>query len=206
MFARFLPLAGMVALFGIGFVWRAWLQYRRYGQSGIILFRTTVMRERLRDWALISVMALPTAQAIAFAMAPETLKTWTIFAPPAHGLLMMAGAMLLAFGTILMVAAQLRLGKSWRIGIDETAKPGLVTAGLYRVSRNPIFLGMFTILAGLLVLVPTWISMVLFVGFMIGIRMQVLEEEAYLLATYGDAYRQYTRRVGRFVPGLGLSN
>jgi protein-S-isoprenylcysteine O-methyltransferase Ste14 len=31
----------------------------------------------------------------------------------------------------------------------------------------------------------------------------VLTEEAYLIRTYGDAYRAYARQVGRFVPGLG---
>ena len=41
------------------------------------------------------------------------------------------------------------------------------------------------------------------VGAFIGIRQQVLAEEAYLLRTHGDAYRAYARRVGRFLPGVG---
>jgi protein-S-isoprenylcysteine O-methyltransferase Ste14 len=40
-------------------------------------------------------------------------------------------------------------------------------------------------------------------GGFIGIRQQIMLEEAYLTRTYGDAYRDYARRVGRFVPGIG---
>ena len=37
----------------------------------------------------------------------------------------------------------------------------------------------------------------------IGIRQQILTEEAYLVRTYGEGYRQYARRIGRFLPGIG---
>jgi protein-S-isoprenylcysteine O-methyltransferase Ste14 len=40
-------------------------------------------------------------------------------------------------------------------------------------------------------------------GAFIGIRHQVFAEEDYLLRTYGDAFRAYARRVGRFVRGIG---
>ena len=115
----------------------------------------------------------------------------------------MAGGWLLFAGTALLVAAQLRLGASWRIGIEEKASPGLVTGGLYAVCRNPIFLGMFALLAGLLILLPTWASLAVFAVTVVGTCQQVREEEAYLTATYGDAYRAYAGRVGRFLPGLG---
>ena len=36
-----------------------------------------------------------------------------------------------------------------------------------------------------------------------GFRFQVAEEEAYLVRTYGDSFRAYAARVGRFLPGLG---
>jgi protein-S-isoprenylcysteine O-methyltransferase Ste14 len=35
------------------------------------------------------------------------------------------------------------------------------------------------------------------------VRGQVIEEEAYLLRTYGEEYRSFARRVGRFLPGVG---
>ena len=34
-------------------------------------------------------------------------------------------------------------------------------------------------------------------------RAQIGGEEAYLIATYGEAFRDYARRVGRLVPGIG---
>ena len=37
----------------------------------------------------------------------------------------------------------------------------------------------------------------------LGVRAQVLEEEGWLLETYGESYRRYAARVGRFVPGIG---
>jgi protein-S-isoprenylcysteine O-methyltransferase Ste14 len=200
MLSRFLPLAGVILFFGVGFIWRAWLQYRRYGQSGIILFRSARATQQLRDALFVALLLIMTTQAIAAAIEPAVVNRDSIFAAPLGELALAGGAGLLVGGTVLMVAAQLRLGKSWRIGIDEAACPGLVTGGLYRFSRNPIFLGMFIVLAGLTVLLPTWLSVVALLGSIICVRSQVLEEEAYLTATYGPAYQSYVRRVGRFLP------
>jgi protein-S-isoprenylcysteine O-methyltransferase Ste14 len=50
---------------------------------------------------------------------------------------------------------------------------------------------------------PTWLSLLQLVLAAIGIHLQVRAEEAWLLRTYGDAWRTYAARVGRFVPGLG---
>jgi protein-S-isoprenylcysteine O-methyltransferase Ste14 len=113
------------------------------------------------------------------------------------------GAALLVTGLALFVVSLLDLGASWRIGIDEGSRPGLVTSGLYGFCRNPIFFAILTVLVGYTLLLPTRLSLALLVGAFIGIRQQVLTEEAYLLRTYGDAYRAYARRVGRFVPGIG---
>ena len=99
--------------------------------------------------------------------------------------------------------AQLDLGASWRIGIEEGTSPGLVTTGLYRFCRNPIFLAILITLTGYTLLLPTRLSLALLLGTFLGVRQQVLVEEAYLLRSYGDSYREYARRVGRFLPGIG---
>ena len=106
-------------------------------------------------------------------------------------------------GLILLVAAQLHLGAAWRIGIEEGARPGLVTGGLYRFCRNPIFLALLVFVSGYVMLLPTRLSLALLLGACIGVRLQVAAEEAYLLAAYGETYRDYARRVGRFLPGAG---
>lgn len=57
--------------------------------------------------------------------------------------------------------------------------------------------------AGYTLLLPTRSSLALPAGAFIGIHLQVRAEETYLLSTYGESYRDYARRVGRFLPGLG---
>jgi protein-S-isoprenylcysteine O-methyltransferase Ste14 len=47
------------------------------------------------------------------------------------------------------------------------------------------------------------LSAIVLVCAYIGMRAQIAGEEAYLLATYGDAFRDYARRVGRLLPGVG---
>ncbi len=197
-----LPLVGVVTFFAVGLVWRPWLQYRRTGHAGIIVFRSARPGQIVRDLAFVGVLVATLAQAVVAAARPDWLAGVSVALPAA--VRVGVGALLTFGGIAWMAAAQLHLGKSWRVGIDEGAAPGLVTGGLYRVSRNPIFLGMFVCLAGLTVALPTAVSLAMLVTAVICVRAQVLEEEAYLLRTYGEAYRAFAGRVGRFVPGAGL--
>ncbi|MCW5746415.1 MAG: isoprenylcysteine carboxylmethyltransferase family protein [Alphaproteobacteria bacterium] len=203
---RFLPLAGLSLLFLIAVVWRAWLQRRRHGVWGIMLFRSGGPGQWLRDGVLVLAGGLLGYQAVMAAFWPRSVallaglheSPWPWILPP-------AGALVMVTGLALLVAAQIGLGAAWRIGIDEDARPGLVTSGLYRYCRNPIFLGLLLIVAGYAALLPSWLSLILLVGFYVGVRLQIATEEAWLARIYGAAYRDYARRVGRLVPGLGKS-
>jgi protein-S-isoprenylcysteine O-methyltransferase Ste14 len=137
-----------------------------------------------------------------WASSPEILRPWGAD-HSARVIWETSGAALLLIGLALLVTAQLQLGASWRIGVDESARPGLVTTGLYRFCRNPIFLALLLTWTGYTLLLPTTLSLCLLIGGLIGVRQQVLLEEAYLMRTYGDAYSEYARQVGRFMPGIG---
>jgi protein-S-isoprenylcysteine O-methyltransferase Ste14 len=200
---RFLPLAAILAFIAIAFGWRAWLQSRRYGTSGILLFRSSRRGQMVRDSLALVWFAVLIGQAAAAAMWPEWLARRVLLAVPATDILGPIGAVLLVAGLVLMVTAQLELGASWRIGIDPAARPGLVTSGLYHYSRNPIFLAFLVILVGYALLIPTALSLALVIGTYVGVRGQIAAEEAYLEHAYGEAYRDYAGRVGRFVPGIG---
>ena len=186
---KVLPLAGILLVAAIVFVWRPWLQRRRHGTWGVLLLA----------------FGLLVGQALAAALRPELLPLAQADLRATPALRHIVGAMLLFGGVLLLVIAQLDLGASWRIGIEEDAKPGLVTGGLYRYCRNPIFLGLLVTLAGYTLLVPTFLSAVILAGAYVAIRRQIVEEERYLARAYGEPYRAYARRVGRLVPGIGKS-
>jgi protein-S-isoprenylcysteine O-methyltransferase Ste14 len=197
---RFLPLLGLVLFVGVGVFWRSWLQRRRFGHTGIVMFRSGRPAQLVREALALVLLVVLGAQAVAVALDPHALDRGRALGTAIGA---WPGALVVLFGTVLMAAAQLDLGASWRIGIDEGARPGLVQGGLYRVCRNPIFLAMLIVVAGFAIMLPTWLSFGTVLGMALGIRAHVLDEEAYLLRTYGADYAAYARRVGRFFPGLG---
>jgi protein-S-isoprenylcysteine O-methyltransferase Ste14 len=197
-----LPLIGVVLILGI-VCWRSWWQQRRYGSRGVLLFKSQRWQEKLREALAVSFVLVLAGQAVMAAVWPRSLAPVNATDQLAATIGHLTGAVLLFGGIALFVAAQLNLGASWRIGIEEGVSPGLVTNGFYRFCRNPIFVAILIMLAGYTLLLPTRLSLALLVGAFIGIRQQVLTEEAYLSRTYGDIYRAYARHVGRFVPGIG---
>jgi len=202
MISAWLPLVGVVLLFAV-LCWRSWWQRRRYGGSGVVFLRSRRWQQQLRDALGVVFVLLLAGQAVSAVAWPESLAPLDSIYHSAAEIRQVIGTVLLFGGIALLVIAQLNLGASWRIGIEEGSRPGLVTSGFYRFCRNPIFFAILIMLVGYTLLLPTRLSLVLLVGAFIGIRQQVLTEESYLSRTYGDVYRACARRVGRFVPGIG---
>jgi protein-S-isoprenylcysteine O-methyltransferase Ste14 len=102
----------------------------------------------------------------------------------------------------LIVVAQAQMGASWRIGIDR-APTGLVTAGLFRHIRHPIYSGLFALLVALVLLTPSpWTIMgAAWLGSLIAIQARL--EERHLEAVHGSAFRVWAARTGRFLPAIG---
>jgi protein-S-isoprenylcysteine O-methyltransferase Ste14 len=98
-----------------------------------------------------------------------------------------------------VVLAQVQMGASWRIGIDSARKTDLVAAGLFRLSRNPIFLGMLIQLLGLFLLQPDAVTLLVLVSGYVLISVQVRLEEAHLQQQHGGAYREYAAKVRRWL-------
>lgn len=77
----------------------------------------------------------------------------------------------------------------------------LVVRGLYRYSRNPMYVGVLAVILGQAAL---WrASGILLWGLGVGVCFQlfvVLYEEPHLARTFGTSYEQYRARVGRWLP------
>ncbi|MBU8822747.1 methyltransferase family protein [Mycolicibacterium goodii] len=117
-----------------------------------------------------------------------------------HGI----GVVIAVAGITATLLAQLGLGASWRIGVDETERTELVTTGPFAIVRNPIFTALMITLTGLALMVPNPAAIAGLVVAVAGIELQVRGvEEPYLRRAHGRAYTDYTSRVGRFLPRAG---
>lgn len=76
----------------------------------------------------------------------------------------------------------------------------LVTTGIHGWSRNPIYIGMFLLYAGIGIAARSPWVLVLALPLVIILRYVVVaREEAYLERRFGDAYRDYKARVRRWL-------
>lgn len=133
------------------------------------------------------------------AFAPEKVAH---FLPPLgwldHPFAHTAGWSLLIGSWLLIVAAQRTMRQSWRIGIDEKEPTELVQTGLFARSRNPIFLGMVLTMAGLFLVLPNTVTLLVAVVSWVVISVQIRLEEDFLAKQHGLAYRDYCQKVGRW--------
>jgi protein-S-isoprenylcysteine O-methyltransferase Ste14 len=105
----------------------------------------------------------------------------------------------LAISTLLILAAQGAMGASWRVGVPVEGPGKLVTGGLFVVSRNPVFVGMFGLAVGVFLWSPTMLTAALLPLAASTMAMQVQIEEDALLAKHGEHYLAYQERTPRWL-------
>lgn len=74
----------------------------------------------------------------------------------------------------------------------------LMTEGPYRYSRNPMLSGTFVYYIGIITVLRSWLATIIFVIVAIVMMIQVHNEEQRLERDFGDEYRNYKQRTGRF--------
>lgn len=107
------------------------------------------------------------------------------------------GLLLISLGWTIL--AQIQMGNSWRIGIDEEKETALVQKGLFSLSRNPIFLGMQITLLGFFLATPNALTLLILVLGFVLIQIQVRLEEEFLSKTQGADYDEYRQKVRRWL-------
>lgn len=117
----------------------------------------------------------------------------------AEGLNLMAGAFLSFAGAATVIVAQIQMGAAWRVGVRDHDAPLFVTAGLFGFSRNPIFVGMILMAAGIALSAQIlWVSTAA-VAFTVVCALQVRVEEAHLSRAFGEAYAAFCRTTPRWL-------
>jgi protein-S-isoprenylcysteine O-methyltransferase Ste14 len=108
-------------------------------------------------------------------------------------------AALLGIGIMLFTLAIIRLGTfSLRVGLaqEDTA---LRTSGIYRLSRNPMLLGLYLIALGSAIYVQNPINWILVMVALIVHHKIILAEENFLHERFGDQWIEYRNKVRRYI-------
>jgi methanethiol S-methyltransferase len=117
--------------------------------------------------------------------------------PVAHLVAMVLGYAIVFGGAVLVV-------QGWRKIYRASREDRLVTDGVYARVRHPQYSGLFLIVFGEgIVHWPTIVSVAAFPIILIAYTLLARREEQQLLQKFGEAYRDYQRRVPMFVPRFG---
>jgi len=84
--------------------------------------------------------------------------------------------------------------------IDPSKASSLVTSGVYRITRNPMYVGLFFLLTGWAIALASPVLLAAPLVFALYItRFQIQPEERALTALFGDAYTDYRTQVRRWL-------
>ena len=95
------------------------------------------------------------------------------------------------------------LGRNWSVSLDVRQDHRLITEGVYRHVRHPMYTAFWLWAVAQALLLPNWVAGLSgLLGFGILYFLRVGQEEQLMLETFGDDYRAYMARTKRLIPGL----
>ncbi len=109
------------------------------------------------------------------------------------------GFLILLLGFIVMVIAHIQMGSSWRMGFKSSDKINLIQSGIFKFSRNPVYLGLLIQAFAILLLISNLWSLLLFLALFIILRVIISKEEEFLEKQFGKEYTEYKKKVRRFI-------
>ena len=80
-----------------------------------------------------------------------------------------------------------------------TPKDMVITKGLYRFTRNPMYIGLILLQIGIGIACSSWLYLLLTVALIILLNANASAEERYCIHLYGDEYQKYKDRTPRWI-------
>jgi len=106
---------------------------------------------------------------------------------------------LLTVGFLLTITVHFSLRERWNSGINPEGPPELVTTGMYRVSRNPMFVGVALGQVGFFLALPSLFTLLCLPIGLVALNRQIRAEELHLAAAFPRNYPSYAALVPRWI-------
>lgn len=105
---------------------------------------------------------------------------------------------ILLIGLIFTIISLINLGKSTRLGLPSNDTK-LKTNGLYKYSRNPMYVGFDLITISAMIYTLHWLIILLGVYSLITYHLIIMGEENFMNKRFGEEYKKYQLRVRRYL-------
>ncbi|GLK74361.1 isoprenylcysteine carboxylmethyltransferase family protein [Ancylobacter dichloromethanicus] len=162
--------------------------------------RVVDARDRLRELVLLSCSTL------GLGIVPLFWATSRVFDAanyPYSPVQFALGTLTFIFALWLFRRTHRDLGKNWSVTLEIKDAHKLITGGVYRHVRHPMYSAFFLWALAQFILIPNWIvGPAGFIGFGILYAFRIGREERMMLDTFGDEYRAYSARTARLIPGV----
>jgi protein-S-isoprenylcysteine O-methyltransferase Ste14 len=116
---------------------------------------------------------------------------------------LVAGIACLAVGLWFFYRSHADLGTNWSITLEVREQHRLITDGIYRRIRHPMYMALLLHSVGQALVIPNWVagpSYLITMGILFAFRFRA--EERMMLDQFGDQYAAYMARTKRLVPGV----
>ena len=171
---------------------------RKAGQRSGAVTQEAVEREGMWSIALRFILFLyMVAVAIVFASNPPWLN---LFAAPFPIWSRWIGVGLAVISLPLLIWVHHTLGRHWSTNLQLKQNHTLIAEGPYRRVRHPMYTALFSFFVGQALVSASWLIVVLVVVAILVLYARIGKEETMMIEQYGDEYRAYMRRTGRFLP------
>jgi protein-S-isoprenylcysteine O-methyltransferase Ste14 len=116
---------------------------------------------------------------------------------------LVAGTVLLAVGLWLFYRAHADLGTFWSVTLEVRENHRLISHGVYRRVRHPMYSALFLYSVGQALAVPNWVAGPSYlISFAILFAFRIRAEEQMMVEAFGDEYVTYMARTKRLLPGV----
>lgn len=183
-------LAGAVAYVGIRMVFQ-----RRTAAVAKPISRSSAQDRALIAFVITGQLVLP------FALVATPWLNWANYSLPQQA--QWLGAPLLAYALWVFWRSHADLGESWSVTLELNQNHRLITEGVYRVVRHPMYASFFLMALGQGLLLNNWLAgwaALAAVSLMYVVR--VPREERMMLEAFGEEYRSYALRTGGVIPRI----
>lgn len=187
--------------FLVVFIGRSTLLYFRHGLNPLVLGVGKAGFQRVLELSFVVGLIIWIIEILIAVFHWE----WTIFGGAFTTTILdsviakISGMILIVIGFLIFVLALVAFGQSWRVGIDEQNPGDLITHGIFRISRNPIFLFIDLYFVGTFLINGSIFFLLIALVVVIGLDYQIRQEENFLKINYGEAYTHYFENVARYL-------